>query len=73
VLSQTDHSAKAEGSRRPTIFVAIQLLAPLKRWNIVTMGNFSRLVLISARPSGSPTVGGLRYIVPPNLRTIGGM
>ena len=43
------------------------------RWNVVTMSTFSRMVFVSARPSGSPTVGGLRYIVPVNLRTIGGM
>ena len=43
------------------------------RWNVITMSTFSRMVFVSARPSGSPTVGGLRYVVPVNLRTIGGM
>lgn len=43
------------------------------RWNVVAMSTFSRMVVISARPGGTPVVGGLRYIVPPNLRTIEGM
>ncbi len=43
------------------------------RWDVLTMSNYSRMVVISARPSGSPVVGGLHYVVPPNLRTIGGM
>jgi hypothetical protein len=43
------------------------------RWDVVTMSAFSRMVFVSARPSGSPTVGGLRFVVPVNLRTIGGM
>lgn len=43
------------------------------RWDVVSMSGFSRMVFVSARPSGSPTVGGLRFIVPVNLRTIGGM
>jgi type II secretory pathway pseudopilin PulG len=46
------------------------------RWNIITMFPptvYSRMVMISARPVGSATVGGLRFIVPVNLRTIGGM
>jgi type II secretory pathway pseudopilin PulG len=47
------------------------------RWNVISMNyltgtNYTRMVIISARPSGSPTVGGLRYVVPINLRTIGG-
>lgn len=43
------------------------------RWNVVTMSAFSRMVFVSARPRGSPQVGGLRFVVPVNLRTIGGM
>jgi Tfp pilus assembly protein PilV len=46
------------------------------RWNVVnlnTTNNSSRMILVSARPSSAPTVGGLRYIVPANLRTIGGV
>jgi len=43
------------------------------RWNVVSMGSYSRMILISARPTNSGAVGGLRYIVPVNLRTIGGM
>ena len=46
------------------------------RWSIVSLNatnNSSRMIVVSARPSGSPTVGGLRYVVPANLRTIGGM
>lgn len=43
------------------------------RWNVITMSSYSRMIIISARPQASPTVGGLRYIMPVNLRTIGGM
>src|SRR5438067_269473 len=46
------------------------------RWNIITMfppNVYSRMVLVSARPRGSATVGGLRFIVPVNLRTVSGM
>lgn len=43
------------------------------RWNVVTLNVSSRMIFVSARPSASPTVGGLRYVVPANLRTIGGM
>jgi type II secretory pathway pseudopilin PulG len=43
------------------------------RWDVITMTNYTRMVMVSARPSGTPTVGGLRYVVPINLRTIGGM
>lgn len=47
------------------------------RWNVISMKyltgtDYTRMVIISARPSGSPVVGGLRYVVPINLRTIGG-
>jgi type II secretory pathway pseudopilin PulG len=43
------------------------------RWDVMTMSAYSRMVVVSARPSGSASVGGLRFVVPPNLRTIGGM
>ncbi|HKS75466.1 MAG TPA: hypothetical protein VJQ82_19815 [Terriglobales bacterium] len=43
------------------------------RWNVITLTQYSRMIIASARPSGTPQQGGLRYIVPPNLRTIGGM
>jgi type II secretory pathway pseudopilin PulG len=48
------------------------------RWNVINMFTSagittSRMIFVSARPSTSATVGGLRYIVPANLRTIGGM
>ena len=48
------------------------------RWNVINMFSSagittSRMIFVSARPSTSATVGGLRYIVPANLRTIGGM
>ncbi len=43
------------------------------RWNVMQMSTYTRMVVISARPRGSATVGGLRYIMPVNLRTIGGM
>lgn len=43
------------------------------RWNVITMSSYSRMVVISARTRSSANVGGLRYIVPVNLRTIGGM
>lgn len=40
------------------------------RWNVIQMSSNSRLTVISARPAGSRQVGGLRYVVPVNLRTI---
>jgi Tfp pilus assembly protein PilV len=43
------------------------------RWNVVTMSTYTRMIFVSARPANSNQVGGLRYIVPVNLRTIGGM
>ena len=42
------------------------------RWDVISMTSYTRMVMISARPSGSPVVGGLRYVIPINLRTIGG-
>jgi len=43
------------------------------RWNVATISAYSRMVFVSARPSGSLTTGGLRFVMPVNLRTIGGM
>ena len=43
------------------------------RWNVMSMSVYSRMVVISARPSLTPQNGGLRFVVPVNLRTIGGM
>jgi type II secretory pathway pseudopilin PulG len=43
------------------------------RWNVITITNYSRMVVVSARPLGSATVGGLRFVFPANLRTIAGM
>lgn len=43
------------------------------RWNVIQMTNYTRMVIVSARPANSNTVGGLKFVVPVNLRTIGGM
>jgi Tfp pilus assembly protein PilV len=43
------------------------------RWNVIQMTNYTRMIIVSARPANSGTVGGLKYVVPVNLRTIGGM
>ncbi len=43
------------------------------RWDLITMSTYARMAIISARPSGSPANGGLRYVMPANLRTIGGL
>lgn len=43
------------------------------RWDVITMTAYSRMVVVSARPAGSPTVGGLRYVMPAQLRTVAGM
>jgi len=42
------------------------------RWNVIRMSTNTRVVVISARPVGSATVGGLKYVVPVNLRTVDG-
>ncbi len=47
------------------------------RWNVIstqylTGNNYTRMVIISARPT-SAQAGIFRYVVPVNLRTIGGM
>jgi prepilin-type N-terminal cleavage/methylation domain-containing protein len=46
------------------------------RWNVATLTPYTRLVVISARPVADIGIGvssGLRFVVPPNLRTINGM
>jgi len=43
------------------------------RWNLITMSSYARMAIISARPSGSLANGGLRFVMPANLRTIGGL
>jgi Tfp pilus assembly protein PilV len=46
------------------------------RWNVVSLNpsnHSSRMVVVSARPLSDQAVGGLRYVVPANLRTIGGV
>lgn len=46
------------------------------RWDVIALNstnNSSRMIFVSARPTGSTTVGGLRFITPAQLRTIGGM
>ena len=34
------------------------------RWNLITMSTFARMAIISARPSGAPANGGLRFVCP---------
>jgi len=43
------------------------------RWDVITMTTYSRMVVVSARPAGAPNVGGLRYVMPAQLRTVAGM
>jgi hypothetical protein len=43
------------------------------RWDLITMSSYARMAIISARPSGSSYNGGLRFVMPANLRTIGGL
>jgi len=59
-----DYVACGNGSRQTTYDI---------RWNVITMSTYARMIIISARPQASATVGGLRYVMPVNLRTIGGM
>jgi type II secretory pathway pseudopilin PulG len=42
------------------------------RWNVIAMSDYSRMIFASARPSGGG-LGGLRFVMPVTLRTIGGM
>lgn len=43
------------------------------RWDVITMTPFSRMVVSSARPANSQSVGGIRFVVPAQLRTVAGM
>ena len=43
------------------------------RWDLITMSSYARMAIISARPSGVAVNGGLRFVMPANLRTIGGL
>jgi hypothetical protein len=43
------------------------------RWNVIAMSDYSRMIFASARPAGAGKIGGLRYVMPITLRTIGGM
>jgi prepilin-type N-terminal cleavage/methylation domain-containing protein len=46
------------------------------RWNIITLTNYTQLVVVSARPiqdANSTIATGLRFVTPVNLRTINGM
>jgi hypothetical protein len=43
------------------------------RWDVITMSTFSRMIFVSARPINSAQVGGMRFVIPVQLRTIGGM
>jgi len=40
------------------------------RWNVIQMSGNSRLTIIGARPNGSRQLGGLKFVMPANLRTI---
>jgi type II secretory pathway pseudopilin PulG len=46
------------------------------RWNVISLNpsnHSSRMIVVSARPLSDQAIGGLRYVVPANLRTIGGV
>lgn len=43
------------------------------RWNVINLSTYSQLVVISARPAASAQSGGLRFVMPVNLRTVQGM
>ena len=43
------------------------------RWDLITMSSYARMAIISARPTGATVNGGLRFVMPANLRTIGGL
>jgi prepilin-type N-terminal cleavage/methylation domain-containing protein len=40
------------------------------RWNVIRMSTNDRLIVIGARPANVTTNGGLRFVVPANLRTV---
>jgi prepilin-type N-terminal cleavage/methylation domain-containing protein len=40
------------------------------RWNVIQLSTNDRLVVIGARPANATVNGGLRFVVPANLRTV---
>lgn len=40
------------------------------RWNVIKMSTNDRLIVIGARPANVTTSGGLRFVMPANLRTV---
>ena len=40
------------------------------RWNVIRMSANDRLIVIGARPANATANGGLRFVIPANLRTI---
>jgi prepilin-type N-terminal cleavage/methylation domain-containing protein len=40
------------------------------RWNVIKMSTNDRLIVIGSRPANVSTSGGLRFIIPANLRTV---
>jgi prepilin-type N-terminal cleavage/methylation domain-containing protein len=40
------------------------------RWNVITMSTNDRIIVIGARPANATTNGGLRFVIPANLRTV---
>jgi type II secretory pathway pseudopilin PulG len=40
------------------------------RWNVIQLSGTSRLTIIGARPSGNGQLGGVKFVIPVNLRTI---
>ena len=42
------------------------------RWNVKQLTTYSRQIVVGAREAGSQRLGGLRFMLPVSLRTIGG-
>lgn len=40
------------------------------RWNVVTLSTNDRLIVIGARPANDTVNGGLKFVIPANLRTV---
>lgn len=40
------------------------------RWNVITLSTNDRLIVIGARPANATVNGGLKFVVPANLRTV---
>lgn len=40
------------------------------RWNVITLSANDRLIVIGARPANATENGGLRFVIPANLRTV---